>query len=210
MDMERMLFLAPSILLGLTLHELAHGLVAYWLGDPTAKSQGRLTLNPLKHLDLLGTIMLFVVQFGWAKPVPVDTRYLKNPKKDMMYIALAGPLTNLVLAFLFAQVLKFTSSVQVEQNLIVNILYQVSYWGLIINVSLAVFNLLPIPPLDGSRVLFAFIPKRYDVYLHSLEKFGGIALLGLLLLGNFTGFSFFGVILLPMIKIFVRLFIGEL
>ncbi|SDO75281.1 site-2 protease family protein [Desulforhopalus singaporensis] len=175
--------LAPPLLLALTLHEFAHGYIAYRLGDPTAKSLGRLTLNPLKHLDPLGTIAFFFIKFGWAKPVPVNPGYFRNPKRDMLWVALAGPATNLGLAVISALLAKglwllastIPYSSLAEAILVpVNGMLIASVW---INLVLCIFNFLPIPPLDGSRILAGLLPNRLAASYIRYERYGFILIL---------------------------------
>lgn len=178
-----LILLAPPLLLALTFHEFAHGYVAYQLGDPTAKNLGRLTLNPLKHLDPIGTIAFFFIKFGWAKPVPVNPQYFKDPKRDMLWVALAGPATNFVLAIVSAGLAKglwfFASqlpySTMAEAILVpLNGMLIASVW---INLVLCIFNFLPIPPLDGSRILMGLLPHRMAVSYMKFEKYGFIFVL---------------------------------
>lgn len=177
------LLLAPPILLALTFHEYAHAYVAYRLGDDTAARQGRLTLNPLVHLDLLGTIMLFIIQLGWAKPVPVNPQNFKNPRQGMFWVAVAGPLSNIVLAAICGLLLRLFDSFALEAG---GYLYlrMMLRTAVIINLILAFFNLIPIPPLDGSKVLFSFVPPRFDRFMFQLSRFGPFLLLAIILLGN--------------------------
>ena len=153
------LIVIPIVLMALTFHEFAHGYAAYKLGDPTAKMMGRLSLNPLKHLDLFGTIAILIAGIGWAKPVPVNSRYFKKPKYGMAITALAGPLMNLLLAFigltLFALYYRFASE-RVYNEGVALFFYFMGY----LNCYLAVFNLLPVPPFDGSRLAFVILPDR--------------------------------------------------
>ncbi len=211
MNFMDFLIIAPSALIALTLHELAHGLVAFFLGDPTAKRMGRLTLNPLKHLDLMGTILIFVLHFGWAKPVIVNPNNFKNPKRDMVLVALAGPLTNLILAALFGLGVKLISGSYIigsEPSELTIVLYRMLFFGVIINVSLAIFNMLPIPPLDGSRLIGAIVPDRYNMQYRKFEKVGTMFLMGILLIGAFSEISIIGKILNTPVEILVKLFSG--
>ncbi len=179
----QLIILAPPLLLALTVHEFAHGYIAYRLGDPTAKSLGRLTLNPLKHLDPIGTIAFFFIKFGWAKPVPVNPAYFKNPKKDMLWVALAGPATNLGLAIISAIVTKLIwalasilpYSTMAEAILVpLNAMLIASVW---INLVLCIFNFLPIPPLDGSRILTGLLPDDLARSYLQVERYGFIIIL---------------------------------
>lgn len=178
-----LIILAPPLLFALTFHEFAHGFVAYRLGDPTARDAGRLTLNPLKHLDPLGTIAFFFIKFGWAKPVPVNPRYFQNPKQDMLWVALAGPVTNLAVAvvsamltkgiWLLANVLPYSATA--EAILVpLNSMLIASVW---INLVLCIFNFLPIPPLDGSRILMGLLPNNLALSYMKIERFGFVIIL---------------------------------
>ena len=168
-----------AVLLCLTVHETCHGLAAYHLGDPTAKSMHRLSFNPLRHIDWLGLAMMFFAGFGWAKPVPVDPRYFKKPKEGMAVTALAGPVSNLLLAALAIGISKviylyapYTAALDV---LLVFLLYILAPLA----VGLGLFNLLPIPPLDGSKVLGALLPDETYFRLMRYERYGMILLLAL-------------------------------
>ena len=179
-----LLLTLPIVLLALCLHETAHGYVAYKLGDPTARSLGRLTLNPLKHLDPIGFLCMLGFGFGWAKPVPINTRYFKNPKRDMAICGLAGPVSNLLLSLVFAGLLRiFYETVSAtpfasEQSLYVaSLIYTFLTLGIRLNIGLAVFNLLPIPPLDGSRLLTAVLPWRISSKLIQYEQIIAIVLM---------------------------------
>ncbi|MGE4192887.1 MAG: site-2 protease family protein [Pseudodesulfovibrio sp.] len=196
-DIQLYLIMAPGLLVALVFHEVAHGFVAYLLGDPTAKSAGRLTLNPLKHLDPIGTLAFFFVQFGWARPVPVNARYFKNPRKGMMYTAMAGPGVNFALAALFALAFHVMVAFGVGGQ---NPLYAVAYYAVFVNLILGAFNLLPIPPLDGSNVVAYFLPPQAAYKFMSLSRYGFIILIGIILLGRFTGFSLVGRIILPFVR----------
>ncbi len=177
--------MAGPILVAVTVHELAHGLMANLLGDPTARLAGRLTLNPLAHLDLFGTLAFLITQsIGWAKPVPVDARHFKHPRRDMIWVSLAGPAANLILAFICARALVGFSELvgprpEATSLSILRILLILST----INVGLAVFNLIPIPPLDGSHVLEGLLPLEAAVTYHRLAPYGFLALMALIFLG---------------------------
>ncbi|MDD4688983.1 MAG: site-2 protease family protein [Eubacteriales bacterium] len=162
----------------ITIHEVAHGFVAYKLGDPTAKNYGRLTLNPRKHLDPLGTILILLVGFGWAKPVPIDSRYFENPKRDKTLVSIAGPLSNLILAFLALLIFsKVCVNLYYSGTIGENVINACSmFFGTMasLNITLAVFNLLPIPPLDGSKIFLAWAPYRFQNIVYSIERFGFI------------------------------------
>ena len=180
----------PIVFLSLSLHETAHGYMAYKLGDPTAHSLGRLTLNPLKHLDPFGFLCMLFFGFGWAKPVPVNTRYFKKPKRDMALTGLAGPVSNLLLAILFAILLRVEYGILGHINIPNEFTYLCFYWlsqfltlGVTLNVTLAVFNLLPIPPLDGSRLFLSLLPTRIYFQIMRFEQYISIALMLALALG---------------------------
>lgn len=177
------IILAPPLLLALTLHEYSHGVIAYSLGDPTAKMAGRLTMNPLHHLDPIGTIAFFFIKFGWAKPVPVNPAHFKNPRKDMLWVALAGPASNLFLAIISAILTKavlFIASVAPASALLAAVLipfYKMLVASVWINLVLAIFNFLPIPPLDGSRILSGILPEEMSQSIASIEQYGFIIIL---------------------------------
>ncbi len=176
----------PVLLFALTIHEFSHGLVAYLLGDPTPKRAGRLTLNPLKHLDLLGTLTLFLTQaIGWAKPVPINPNYFKNPWRDMALTSAAGPLSNFLSAILFAFFYHFFNlfPIQFGDFKISEPLMVLSLIGVKINLGLALFNLLPIPPLDGSKVLVKFLPSHLREDYLKLELIGFLVILILAITG---------------------------
>ena len=184
---------ALAVLIILTLHECAHALAAYKLGDPTAKNLGRLSLNPIKHLDPLGAICMVFFHFGWAKPVPINARNFKKPKRDFALCALAGPLTNLVFAFIFAFIyllmfallkdVVFTSDFLFA--LVENLLLFV-YLFHVINIGIGIFNLIPIPPLDGSRILNVVLPPKYYFGIMRYERKIYLALILWLAFGDFA------------------------
>jgi Zn-dependent protease len=181
-----LLYITVILLLALPLHEFAHAWVAYRFGDTTAKDMGRLTLNPFKHLDLLGSVMMYVAHFGWAKPVPVDPRNFRNRRFGMLLVALAGPFSNLVLAFasmlLLGLLAKLEATGLLVQGTGVGTAILDGAVGLFrmlvqINVILAVFNMIPVPPLDGSRILSAFLPDAWMARLYRAERWIGLAFL---------------------------------
>ena len=161
---EVLVLLIPILLFALVFHEFSHGWVANKLGDPTAKNQGRLTLNPLAHLDPFGSLMILFVGFGWAKPVPVDSRYLANPRKDMMKIAFAGPASNLLLALIGGLIIRLTGYVDTFTSMLILFTQ--------INISLAVFNMIPIPPLDGSQIFSGIMIQRNPQLVMQLQMYG--------------------------------------
>lgn len=175
---QEILILAPPFLFALTVHEFAHGYVAYQLGDPTASNLGRLTLNPLKHLDPMGVICFFLIKIGWAKPIPVDFRYFKNPRRDLLWVSLAGPGINFFLAVASALVVKILLAVSglIPAFIFLPIVKMIaaSVW---INIMLAVFNLVPIPPLDGSKILQGLLPREMAQAYAKIEPYGFILLL---------------------------------
>ena len=181
---------AIPVLFAVTLHEVAHGWVASLRGDPTAEMLGRLSLNPLKHIDPVGTILVPGLMllfspylFGWAKPVPVSFNRLNHPKSDMIFVALAGPLANLLMAILWVMVLKLTLVSGLKGGVAGDWLYAMAEIGIFINIILGAFNLLPIPPLDGGRVLRGLVPESIGRYLDRIEPFGLIILVVLLVSG---------------------------
>ncbi|MBQ1703859.1 MAG: site-2 protease family protein [Oscillospiraceae bacterium] len=173
------------ILICITVHECCHGLCALALGDDTAKRAGRLSLNPIKHFDAVGFIMMLVVHFGWAKPVPVDMRRFKNPKLGMAVTALAGPVSNILLAILMLFIYGLLYGALVETTVGLYVLYAIRLTATL-SVSLGIFNLIPVPPLDGSKVLFAFLPQRWYYTLMRYEKYGSLVMIVLVLTGVLT------------------------
>lgn len=159
------------LLLCLPIHEWAHGFVAYKLGDRTAKNLGRLDFNPFVHLDLVGSIAIFLFGFGWAKPVPINMRNFKNPRKGMALVALAGPVSNFLLSTVILMVAKIIYAISPLNDFAVTI-YLVLLQMMTLNISLAIFNLIPIPPLDGSKILGAFLPERMHYKILQYERYG--------------------------------------
>ncbi len=179
---------APPILLAITLHEVAHGWAARSLGDPTAANLGRLTLNPFKHVDPVGTVLVPVVLvmlggllFGWAKPVPVNMHRLNDPKRDMALVAAAGPASNFVMALFWAYIIK--SGMHAEAEVSATLMIEMGKVGLVINLILMVLNLIPIPPLDGGRVLCGILPDGLSQALSKIEPYGLFIIFGLLAVG---------------------------
>ncbi|MBN1624111.1 MAG: site-2 protease family protein [Clostridia bacterium] len=173
----------PVLIIALTFHEYSHAFIAYKLGDNTAKNKGRLTLNPLKHLDPLGTIMMIVARIGWAKPVPVNQMNFKDPKQDMIKVGLAGPVMNLLLAFITAfpiQVMvEYYSTKPLTQAAEIFFTFLVLFFT--VNLYLAVFNLIPIPPLDGSRIFYGLLPDKYYFGVMKYERYVGLGMILLIL-----------------------------
>ena len=197
---EVLVLLIPVLLFALVFHEFSHGWVANKLGDPTAKNQGRLTLNPLAHLDPFGSLMILFVGFGWAKPVPVDSRYLANPRKDMMKIAFAGPASNLLLALIGGLIIRLTGYVDTFTSMLILFTQ--------INISLAVFNMIPIPPLDGSQIFSGIMIQRNPQLVMQLQLYGPQILMGLILFGMFSGVSIIWAFMSPFVNFFMFLFAG--
>ncbi|CAC9640532.1 FIG004556: membrane metalloprotease [uncultured Gammaproteobacteria bacterium] len=196
-DFQTLLIYTIPLIFAITVHEFAHGWVANQCGDATAKMLGRLTLNPVKHIDPIGTILVPAILyftgspflFGWAKPVPINFNALKSPKKDMILVALAGPVSNFIMALLWLLVILFALNLQSQ------LLIDMAYFGIAINLILGVFNLLPLPPLDGSRVVSALLPNHLAYEYNKLERYGLFILVGLLFLGVFER------VILPIVQI---------
>ncbi len=204
---QKILILTPPILFAVTIHEMAHGWAAYRMGDSTAKMAGRLTLNPVKHLDPVGTFVFFVTQaIGWAKPVPVNPYNFKNPRQGMMWVSLAGPGANLIVAalsaFLLRRFLGAAHTMGPAGHFFALPLTAMAYVSVQINVGLAVFNLLPIPPLDGSKVVAALLPPSMLGWYHQFERYGFFIILLLV----FTGVT--GRIIVPLIFSINRFLLG--
>lgn len=186
MGLVSLLLSAVGVLLCMTVHELCHGMTACRLGDPTAKRMGRLSLNPIKHIDILGFAMLLFVGVGWAKPVPVDMRYFKRPKRDMALTALAGPVSNMVLSFLLLAL--YSGLVRILTGglaayFLLNFLSRTA----VMSIGLGLFNLLPISPLDGSKILFSLFPDKVYYTILRYERYVMIPLMILMFVGVFDG-----------------------
>lgn len=186
---NKLLFL-PGIIIGITFHEAAHGYVSHWLGDPTPKNQGRLSINPLAHIDPMGFIALLLVGFGWGKPVMIDPRYYKNPKRDELLVSLAGVTTNLIIAIIFAviQILLIDTGTAYSMGSSWNVVNLIIQYIVFVNLVLMCFNLLPIPPLDGFSVITQlFDLRKYDWY-YKLYSNGFFILMALVFIGALDGF----------------------
>ncbi len=199
--LEQIIILIPVLLFSLCFHEFSHAYAAFKLGDNTSERLGRLNLSPLSHLDPWGTLMLLFVGFGWAKPVPVNPYNLKNPKKDMMIIAAAGPFSNLLLAFIASMILRFVNLDFIQSN------NNVFFIFIFINITLAIFNLIPIRPLDGSQILSGFLPQNNNL-VNTIEHYGPNILIGLILFGIVTNIPIIFTIMSPFINFFIYLFLG--
>ncbi len=203
---QLMVLMTPVILFSLTVHEYSHGKIALLLGDNTAQRLGRLSFNPIRHLDITGVLFFYFVGFGWAKPVPVNWQNFQNPQRDMMYVAIAGPLSNIAMAvfcsfFIRLIPIDFSSLMAILNSSIpytpqlIDYLFVILAYGIWINVALAVFNMLPIYPLDGSSVLKGMVPENVAERLTSVDKFGAILILGVFLLDQFANTGILGTIL---------------
>ncbi len=198
-----MILMTPVILFSLTVHEYSHGKMALLLGDDTAKRLGRLSFNPLRHLDILGVLFFYFVGFGWAKPVPVDPRNFVSPRRDMMYVAIAGPLSNIALAVgcsIFICLIPHPI-LPLERGLSsltadFSYLFVILAYGIWINVALAIFNMLPMYPLDGASVLKGMVSQKIAERMTNLDRFGAFLILGVFLLDHFAHTGILGTILM--------------
>ena len=189
------ILLVPAIIIGLSVHEFSHALIAYKLGDYTAKEDGRLTLNPFHHIDIVGLICLFILKFGWAKPVSVNPMTFKNPKRGMMWTALAGPVSNFITAFIFSFlycfyifILKITNSFSFLQSDLNRYIQLMFVYIILINIGLGLFNLILLPPLDGSRILGGLVSDKVYVSLIKAEKYAPIFFIAIIFL-SYTPFD---------------------
>ncbi len=207
MDLQRILVLAPAILFALTIHEFFHAWTANKLGDPTAKLQGRLTLNPIAHIDIMGAICFIIMGFGWGKPVPVNAANFRNPRRDNMLVSFAGPASNFVSAFLFGIIVHFMSSKMIAPSSFTLPLFKFLLVGIRMNLILAFFNMIPLFPLDGSHILKGFLPYHLVPKFESISKYSPFILLGFILFSP-AGYSIFGTIINPPVDFFSRMFTG--
>jgi len=202
------IMLVPA-LMAITCHEVSHGYIADKFGDNTARSLGRLTLNPIKHMDIFGTLMVFIVGIGWAKPVPVNFNNLRHPKRDMIWVAAAGPITNFALAFLSAMAMRLLvyagAGIAAGSPLaaFIDPVTLMLAFSVYINLLLAIFNLIPVPPLDGGRVAVGLLPMRLSMLLSKIEPFGMIVIILLVFFTN--AFSY---VISPILSLGVNLLAG--
>ena len=208
LPLDVLILLLPTLLFALCFHEFSHAWVAYKLGDDTAARMGRLTLNPIAHLDPVGALMILFVGFGWAKPVPVNPFNLRNMRLDMMKVAFAGPVSNLLLALVGGLLLRLTGYTTYFEASLGGSIPLLLIWFVQINIMLAVFNLIPLPPLDGSRIFSGLLEHKYPDLVHNLQVFGPRILLGVIVLGYFTNIHILGWFLQPFLNIFMYLFAG--
>ena len=188
----------------LSFHEFAHAWMASKCGDSTAARMGRLTLNPMAHLDVMGSMMILFVGFGWAKPVPVDGRNLRNPRTDMLKVAAAGPLSNLLLAMIAGMLFRLLSGA----GLLSEAIYLLIIYFTQINIALAVFNLIPVAPLDGSQIFSGYLMRTNPQLAWKIQSYGPQVLFGLILFGYITGFSILWLFMRPFVNFFMILFLG--
>lgn len=207
LDPQALLPAIPVILFALTVHEWAHAYTAYRMGDSTARLLGRMTLNPLAHLDIFGTLAIILIGFGWAKPVPVNPNNLRHPRRQMMWIAAAGPISNLLQALAFGLILQFGAGT-IPSTQTGDFFAQMIVNGVVINCALAVFNLIPVPPLDGSKIIYGLAPGISHEAIFKLERVGPIVLMAVILLGALTGYSILWTIMGPPIHFLTGFFTG--
>jgi Zn-dependent protease len=181
--LSRLVLQIPALLVAVTVHELAHALVADRLGDPTARRLGRITLNPLPHIDPLGAVAFVLAGFGWAKPVPVNARNLRHPVRDMAWVAVAGPVSNFLVAFLALVAVRLLGRAGGAPSFVMDPLGGVLFWTYVFNLALGIFNLIPLPPLDGGHFLPYLFPRASWSFVHQLEQVGPFLLILLVLTG---------------------------
>jgi Zn-dependent protease len=202
MNIAEWIIRIPVLLFAITIHEYAHGRVALFLGDPTAKNAGRLSLNPITHIDPFGAICLFLFNFGWAKPVPIDFRYFRNMKRDTVLVSVSGPLANIAAALVIGIVIRYFF-------LDWEVYRRVLLYMILMNTGLGLFNLLPIPPLDGSHILENILPTNYSEKYREFSRYGPLLLIGIIMLDNVAGTGILNRILVyPMFRL-AHLFAGD-
>jgi len=201
-DIAQWIIKIPVLLFAVTIHEYAHGRAALALGDPTAKLTGRLSFNPLMHIDILGAICLFLFNFGWAKPVPVDIRHFKNMRRDVIIMSLAGPAANILAALAAGLLIRFFM-------LPLEIYLQALLWLILMNIGLGLFNLIPLPPLDGSHVLENILPPRAGQTYRQFARYGPFVLIGIILLDNFAHTGILSRVLIGPMFYLAHLFAGD-
>jgi Zn-dependent protease len=191
-ELTNILLMVPGVLIGFTVHEVSHAFLAVLLGDSTPKDQGRLTLNPIAHIDIMGLVLILIAGFGWAKPVQINSKNFKNPRGDEILVSIVGPLSNIVFAVIMTGLVKllvtYAGGIFYSEgfgNKFFHALVLVVY----INILLAVFNMIPVPPLDGSHILLCLISDRYYRFKAAYQRFGRFFLLAIILLSRFSGRS---------------------
>ncbi len=204
---QQVILFVPPFLLAISVHESAHAYIAYRLGDPTAKDLGRVTLNPIPHIDPFGLIALFIVHFGWAKPVPVNPANLREPIRDGLWISLAGPASNFILAVLSAAAFRMLLPLLINSDGGLFVLAMIKF-SVRLNIILMVFNLFPLPPLDGFHILEGLVSYETYLKLQTLHSMGPMLLLGLIFLSSFSGFDIFAIIFTPIVRTLGGLLIG--
>jgi Zn-dependent protease len=215
-----LILMAPPLLFAIIIHEVAHGWMALRFGDTTARDAGRLTLNPLPHIDLFGTIivplLLFLSNtgflFGWAKPVPVNPYNLRDPERQMMWVSVAGPGANMIMAFACGTIIRILSLMSGglhSASPIVTVTATMMMYGMWWSLVLACFNLIPIPPLDGSKILMRFLPPRYQYYMMQMQNMGMFLLIGIIMIGSALNIPILGLIIHPFVSFFSFLFAGN-
>ena len=204
LPLEALVLLIPTLVFALSFHEFAHAWMAAKCGDNTAARMGRLTLNPMAHLDVMGSLMILFAGFGWAKPVPVDSRLLRNPRTDMMKVAAAGPVSNILLAMAGGMTLRFLNGT----GLLTEIIQILIIYFTRINITLAVFNMIPIAPLDGSQIFSGLMIQKNPDLVYKLQMHGPQILMGLILFGMFTNISPIWWVMSPFVNFFMLLFTG--
>ena len=200
--LQELILRVPVILLALTVHEFAHAYSAYRLGDPTAMRQGRCSLNPIRHLDPIGTICLLFAPIGWAKPVPVNPMNFRNPSRDDMIVSIAGPASNIAQAVVFALLLRgLVAIVAATPTAVLVTVFNMLVLAILINIGLAIFNMLPIFPLDGFHVLRHFLPASAREKLTAMAPLGPMLILAVVLLPRFGGFNLFKLLIAPVANV---------